>query len=172
MKKVFQTIVDRGKGNCMQAVVASLFDLPLEEVPNFVEFENNEKFPDTNHFTEMNKFYRKMGYENGITYINRKKDDTLELMIKIAKFDGGIRGYLDATVQSQTFPGLYHAVVIDTDLNIVHDPNPNQLAMKLTPDDIVGFIITRDCVIGKTGNIFTLEEWDALPQEIKDENVY
>ena len=172
MKKVFQTIVDKGRGNCMQATVASLFGLTLDEVPNFIEFENHEKFPDTNHFVEMKKFYKKMGYGDDLAYINRKKDDTLELMIKIAKFDGGIDGYLDATVPSQTFQDTYHSVVVDTDLNIIHDPNPNQLAMKLKPDDVVGFVVHRDFIIGKTGTIFTLEEWDALPQETKDENIF
>ncbi|HBG71410.1 MAG: hypothetical protein A2W93_14255 [Bacteroidetes bacterium GWF2_43_63] len=156
----------------MQAAVASLFELPLEDVPNFIEFENNEKYPDTNHFIEMHKFYRGKGYEDGITYINRKKDDSLELMIKIAKFDGGINGYLDATVKSQTFEDVYHSVVIDTDLNIVHDPNPNQLALKLTPDDVVGFVVKSDFIIGKTGAIFTQEEWGSLPAEIKDQNIW
>ena len=31
MNKVFQTIVDPGKGNCMQAVVASLLNEKLEK---------------------------------------------------------------------------------------------------------------------------------------------
>ena len=38
MKKVYQTIVDKGLGNCMQAVIASLLDLELIEVPNFITF--------------------------------------------------------------------------------------------------------------------------------------
>lgn len=40
MKKVFQTIVDKDHGNCMQAVVASLFELELDDVPNFIEMES------------------------------------------------------------------------------------------------------------------------------------
>lgn len=39
MKKIYQTIVDPGHGNCMQAAFASLFDDELENVPNFVEIE-------------------------------------------------------------------------------------------------------------------------------------
>ena len=30
------------KGNCFQAAVASLMDLPLEEVPNFIEYGDDE----------------------------------------------------------------------------------------------------------------------------------
>ena len=40
MIKVYQTIVDRGHGNCMQAVIASLLEKPLEEVPHFLEQES------------------------------------------------------------------------------------------------------------------------------------
>jgi len=36
MKKVFQTRVSKENGNCAQAVIASLFELRLEEVPDFV----------------------------------------------------------------------------------------------------------------------------------------
>ncbi len=35
MKKVFQTRYGKNKGNCFQAVLASLFELELEEVPDF-----------------------------------------------------------------------------------------------------------------------------------------
>lgn len=45
MKNVFQTVVGNGvktseRGNCMQAAIASLFDLELYEVPNFIELDN------------------------------------------------------------------------------------------------------------------------------------
>lgn len=36
MKPVFQTIFDNRTGNCLQACVASIFELGLEDVPNFV----------------------------------------------------------------------------------------------------------------------------------------
>ncbi|MEM7179276.1 MAG: hypothetical protein AAF518_00065 [Spirochaetota bacterium] len=37
MKPVYQTDFSAGKGNALQACVATLFSLPLEDVPNFVE---------------------------------------------------------------------------------------------------------------------------------------
>ena len=58
------------------------------------------------------------------------------------------------------------------DLNIVHDPNPNQLAMKLTPDDVINFTSMHDMIIGKTGKLFTIEEWDAASDEEKDANTH
>lgn len=163
MKKVYQTIVDEHKGNCMQAAVASLFELPLEEVPNFIEHG-------TDWFQIMYSFFKERGHD--ICYINRNGRHETELLKRVAKFDGGVNGYLYASVQSQTFPDVYHAVVIDTDLNIVHDPNPNQLAMRLTPDDILDFISVKDMVIGKTGRIFTMEEWENATEEEKNANVH
>lgn len=32
------------KGNCFQAAVASIMELPLDEVPNFIEFSDDEWF--------------------------------------------------------------------------------------------------------------------------------
>lgn len=53
------------------------------------------------------------------------------------EYDGGINGFFFASVPSQTFKCVTHAVIINKDLKIVHDPNPNQLALKLKPEDII-----------------------------------
>lgn len=37
MKPVYQTKFGESDGNCFQAAVASLFDLPLDDVPDFME---------------------------------------------------------------------------------------------------------------------------------------
>jgi hypothetical protein len=38
VKPVTQTVIGQGKGNCMAAALASLLELPIEDVPNFSEF--------------------------------------------------------------------------------------------------------------------------------------
>ena len=38
MKPVNQTIINFRQGNCIQACVASIFELELSEVPNFMEY--------------------------------------------------------------------------------------------------------------------------------------
>lgn len=38
MKPINQTITDFKQGNCIQACAASIFELKLEEVPNFMEY--------------------------------------------------------------------------------------------------------------------------------------
>lgn len=145
MRKVFQTIIDKDKGNCMQAVVASLFDLELSEVPNFIEFG-------TGWYKKFDSFFIKNGYCY-LSFINRRENDSVEFMKKIANYDGGINGYLFGVVNSQTYENSTHAVVIDLNLNIVHDPNPNQKALNLTPNDVIGFYITKDFYIDLEGNI-------------------
>lgn len=139
MHKVFQTIVDKENGNCMQAAVASLLDMELEEVPHFLELAKEK---DTNPNFEEMKFMHKHGY--GYCVIDHKYDSRIGESIKnpienlkeYLKYDGGVNGYFYASVKSQTFDDIFHAVIIDSDLNIVHDPNPNQLALKLKPEDI------------------------------------
>ena len=39
MKLVFQTETGNNIGNCHQAVVASLFELELDQVPNFIKYK-------------------------------------------------------------------------------------------------------------------------------------
>lgn len=56
MIKVYQTIIDKGHGNCVQAAIASLFELRLEKVPHFLEY--GEKW-----FEIFYNFVRKQGYD-------------------------------------------------------------------------------------------------------------
>lgn len=60
----------------MQAAVASLFDLELGDVPNFIEDENGA-------LNLMQFFFDKCGED--ITYVNKGKDDTPEFMKKNRK---------------------------------------------------------------------------------------
>tara|TARA_R110002012_G_C11506584_1_gene597935 strand:- start:2 stop:451 length:450 start_codon:yes stop_codon:yes gene_type:complete len=126
MIKVYQTIVDPGKGNCMQAVVASLFEKDIQEIPNFINFG-------TQWWPEIYNYYNCNGY-NGIGCLDPK--GRIELTKRALEFDGGVNGFWAAFVPSQTFKDSSHAVIIDKDLNIVHDPNPNQKALLLGPEDI------------------------------------
>lgn len=143
MKRVFQTIIDKGKGNCMQAALASLFDLELDKVPNFKEYGDN-------WFQEFFSFIRKQGYVfDGTLYNNNVQrlenpEFYEENFIKLGrelpknrfaelKSMDGVNGYFFASVYSPAYYNredktpIKHAVVIDSDLNIIHDPNPNNI---------------------------------------------
>lgn len=159
MKKVYQTIIDPNHGNCMQAVVASLFEMELDEVPNFIEFEDR-------WYLEMIKFYEERGYELGTI------SGSTEHMKIAAEFDGGVNGYFDATVESKLFPGRTHAVVVDKNLNIVHDPNPSGVYLSCRPEDVIAIQCVTKFISGKTGKCFTYEEWDNLSEEERDANTY
>lgn len=41
MKPVHQTITDRDQGNCWSAAIASVLELPIEEVPPFVKLDRS-----------------------------------------------------------------------------------------------------------------------------------
>ena len=108
----------------------------------------------------MLKFFRKQGYE--YSYFNRREKGYLlqsgvlcPTIEEVALFDGGINGYFYASVDSQTFENGSHAVIVDTRLNIVHDPNPNGLALKLKPEDVQGIITVRDWHINFDGEFVT-----------------
>lgn len=135
MKKVYQTIVEPGHGNCMQAAFASLFDDELENVPNFIELNL--------WYDAMQNYLKTKGYKyNGM--LHNKKWVTLtqpstdvfqktkwhksSILTKtnLKKYDG-VNGLFFASVCS---PGYFtweslsaHAVIIDKDFKIVHDPN-------------------------------------------------
>lgn len=131
MKKIMQRNVDNGNGDCARAAVASLFDKEYDEVP--------ELNPDGSQLWGITKFFKSQGYE--ITCYNRREG--LPSLEEVALFDGGVNGFFYASVPSQTFENVSHAVVVDINLNIVHDPNPNQLAMNLKPEDVVSIICVK-----------------------------
>jgi len=170
MIPVFQTIVDKGYGDCMRAAVASLLELSLEEIPDFKNEESKEP-----------RDWKKstvIGYLHSIGLdaccINKRDDlnQGTDFLIKVAKFDGGYKGCFYASVPSQTFPNIFHAVVVDTDLNIVHDPNPNQRALSLKPEDVESIMVTKSMVIGKTRKLFTREGWENASEEERDANTH
>lgn len=144
MIKVYQTIIDPIKGNCMQAALASLFELTLEEVPNFIELEN--------WIQEYKNFYKQKGLEFGILSNTPK-----ELLKKALKYDGGVNGYFNASVPSKTFENVSHAVIIDSDLTVVHDPNPNNLWLGHKDTDVIEVTITKQFYIDKDNTIKTFD---------------
>ncbi len=152
MKKIFQTIIDAGKGNCMQAAIASLFDKELEEVPNFISLENWLEsicdFAIANGYHNTGMLYnRKMSMLNSPTSDSFKNHNWCEEMMlnkENLKLHGDVNGFFYATVLSPKFfnwcDGFHkrHAVIIDFDMNIVHDPNPEyQSILRYPLSDVI-----------------------------------
>lgn len=139
MIKIYQTIVDKGHGNCMQAAIASLFNTKLEDVPNFIEFKDR-------WFSEMHKFINKNGYHyDGMLHnknytivstpthhcFNKPSWHKSSIITpkKLYK-EQGVDGYFFASVLSPKYfnwssgSTSTHAVLIDKNYNVVHDVNP------------------------------------------------
>jgi hypothetical protein len=135
MIKIYQSIVDIKHGNCMQAAIASLFELSLEKVPHFLELGEN-------WFEAFYNFIREQGYDfDGTLYnynqwriINKREGvkTSKELRNRLHKIKKmkGVKGYFFASVYSPKYydskdkSPITHAVIIDKNFNIVHDVNP------------------------------------------------
>ena len=145
MKKACQQVVDKDHGDCMQAVMASLFELPLEKVPEFIKYK--EWFEPFWNFLK-SQGYEYIGMRHNRNYSNLmtpteecfrdfKFVSRLGITPKCLYKYNGINGYFYASVLSPKYfnwsQQTTHAVIIDRDLNIVHDPSPSYKDLKRYP---------------------------------------
>jgi hypothetical protein len=133
---VFQTVIDKGRGNCMQAAMATLFDKNLDEVPNFIEYESffspmYKLITDNDceyHGTLFNKNFSKLLHPIDDCFKKVKFSKNYALSKERLYREKGVGGYFYASVLSPKYfkwnDMVFHAVIIDRDFNIVHDPNP------------------------------------------------
>ena len=154
MKKIYQTVVDPKIGNCAQAVIASLFELELDEVPNFILTHEEE-----NMNIQIFNYFLQKGYDPSNVYANGNYHG--KTLREIAEFDGGVDGYFYASVCSQTFEGGSHAVIVNKNLMVVHDPNPNQrcFGLSLEQSGLSSFISVKDWIMDKDGSMMMYEEY-------------
>jgi len=115
MKPVFQTRFGgyespvEEQGNCWQACVASILEIPLEEA-----FDNRQ-YTDKNWFDRFNEWLEKYGL--ACIAFDHSKDKPLTC--------SEIKGYAIMKCKSETlYQGERHVVIIK-DQNVVHDPNPH-----------------------------------------------
>lgn len=128
MKRVFQSRIDKKHGTCMQASIASLFEMFIEDVPNFIELEDE-------WYNTLVRFYKDRGYGHICSFNPRGE---MELTKQVLEHDGGVNGYWNASVESINLGSeITHAVIVDKNLNVVHDPNPNNFGHIYKPEDII-----------------------------------
>lgn len=116
MKPVDQRIIDPGKGDCMTAALASLLELPYEQVPYFLGYGQET------WFVEFCKFLKSQGYEFMGGYSTN--EPPLLLGPELLARSKGLNGLYMASGPSPRFK-CSHAVVIDSDGKLVHDPHPS-----------------------------------------------
>lgn len=104
MKPIDQSIYNAETGDCMRAAWASILEFELEAVPHFIlDVDWNET---------LTSFLKECGWE----YVDESKGRPSK--------DETVNGYTVGAVQSYDFPGCLHAVVIDCEGVVVHDPGP------------------------------------------------
>lgn len=108
MKPVYQTLVCKDKGNCFQACLASLFHTDIGDTINIIDHP-----VDSWHF-HFADWISKQGWD----WVGSIDADLISST-------SGVGGYYLASVPSKNFDGCYHAVIIDSDCNVVHDPDPS-----------------------------------------------
>lgn len=108
MKPIYQTIVDIKSGDCIRACVASILELPIDAVPNFIRFS-------TSWHNVLKYFLLSLGYDwygTGFPHSHKIKEYT-------------IKGFVIGSVASKTFKDTTHSIVVNSKGLCVHDPNPN-----------------------------------------------
>jgi predicted RND superfamily exporter protein len=120
MKPVYQTVVDKGLGNCMQAAIASMFELELDDVPNFVLWADNLEW-----YHKYTNFMQAKGFDVETISCNTNfvTKETIYEDLKRAKC---INEAIYCSVKSSIFEGGSHAVLINNRGIVIHDPNPNK----------------------------------------------
>lgn len=127
MKPVDQSIFEDGKGNCLAACVASLLELPIEEVPNFAEL---------NYFAGLHKWLA----ERGLIGI----EITFSEGVHFAKaYFGYANGPLIMWGESPRSNGdrrKGHAVVgtpAGYGCDLLHDPHPSRAGLNGHPHGVM-----------------------------------
>lgn len=101
MRKVYQKIYDRDRGDCFRACVASVFEMEIDDVPNFTDQED--------WWREVQEWLRHMG----LTAYN----------FPITNGDASWHiGYGIGSVQSPSYEDRGHAVVVKNG-KIIHCPS-------------------------------------------------
>lgn len=109
MTPVNQTIVSSVNGNCFQAALATIFDINLNDALNIIDC------PQESWHLNLIDWCESIGWSwNGCA------------QAESMSVNGGVNGYYIASVPSKNFESSSHAVVVDSDCNVVHDPDPSK----------------------------------------------
>lgn len=144
MKKINQIIVDRLKGDCTRACLASLLELDIYLVPNFIELGGG-------WFDSFWKFLRDNGYKYyGTGWIKSDDRPYGQILYESPNIDG----LVIASVPSKTFDNIGHSVIMNLDGLVIHDPNPNKAWEEI---NIINCGLQHWMMIGKYDEVAEIE---------------
>lgn len=181
MKKIYQTIVDKDKGNCMQTAIASLFNLKIKDVPDFWECESFWGGVIEFILSRGCKWKGTLYNENLEYYEGQGKVTGKHTLANLKKYKG-IDGYFTASVFSPKYydkskpkgEQTTHAVIIDKEFNIVNPVNKGYKGLKDFPlHEEIGYhgIIHVSLIERGEEVIKTERSLDIIkPLHIKDKN--
>ena len=122
MKPVDQLIFNDTLGDCFRACVASIFEMPIKEVPNFWEQTQNAAV-----FWKLNSDW--LAKNKGFRYINVSFKETGKHLVD---------GILCIAIGESPRGKIDHAVVWQD--GIIHDPHPSRAGLAEKPDMFTLFI--------------------------------
>ena len=114
MTPVMQTVIHPEKGNCMQASIASLLDMGLDQVPNWIELEEDE----------WQMEFLNWLWANGYEFHGEMPGSYIGC---IAEYTPGVDGHVIVKGTSNYLRG--HMVVYGLDGELSHDPSPAGLGV-------------------------------------------
>jgi len=115
-------------GNCAQASYASLFDLPLSQVPHFAEGADNTKEGGVIYERNLLNWLSTMGYSAvSFQVIPEYRDLWVDYIIKRTE-------YHLISGMSPRFPDTGH-LVVGRNGEIIHDPHPSNDGLLPPTDD-------------------------------------
>ncbi len=149
-KKYYQKIIDRSKGDCLPACIATVTGIPLEEIPNFCEGN------DYRWLQNMKDWLYKKGWciiriKEGTRWVEKgmfggfnndnqaavvlDSDYPINMAVPSLEYKDGLHSIVGETEVSQT-GGIYESF----SLKVFHDPNKNNCG-KEQKGNIVDYLI-------------------------------
>lgn len=116
MKKITQTITEKGRGDCWRTAVACLLELELEAVPHFLLHGDY-------CFTVFVKFLEALNYDFKSVGIKRRGKFLKE---NFPTKKNLIKRAIIAIVPSRTYKDVNHCVLINSKGKVIHDPSPDR----------------------------------------------
>ena len=125
---------EKQRGNCLTAVVASLMELPIEDVPNFVQDDvDHDGDADWGWWVRMNHFVRERG--STVEYLRVEG-------VEDPDFRPPEPGEFYAVIGVSPRNPKIHHIVIYQDGQMVHDPHPDRTGL-VTVTDTYHWTIAR-----------------------------
>ncbi len=104
MEPVIQTMFGKDKGNCFQAVIASIFEMNIDEVPNFMEGVNQE---------------------NAHVFVNRLNEWLRPMGLYYLEVTGHLAGPCICELSGKSPRGDFNHAVVGRGSKVIHDPHPS-----------------------------------------------